>query len=88
MPLTSYFPQTSLMILEFTRLALGLLIALFHVQLADFLREQDLSVAAALRQRGVPIPGALPCQAARDLFFVLGILVSLLSLFHIWMTLR
>jgi len=88
MPPKAPFAQTFHMTLEFARLVLGLLISLFHVQLADFLREQDLAIASVLRQRGVPIPGALPQQAGRDLFFVLGILVSLLSLFRIWTTLR
>lgn len=76
------------MSLEFLRVLLGLTIALFHVQLADFLREQDQALAVTFRQRGVPLPGALPKQAAHDLFFVLGILLTLFSLFRIWMTLR
>ncbi len=76
------------MIIEFTRVLLGLAIALFHAQLADFLRKQDRALGAAFRERGVPIPGALPKQAAHDLFFVLGVVVALVSLARIWMTLR
>jgi hypothetical protein len=74
--------------MEFTRVLLGLAIALFHVQLADFFRKQDRALATAFRERGVPIPGALPKQASHDLFFLLGVLLSLFSLARIWMTLR
>jgi hypothetical protein len=75
-------------VVEFSRVLLGLVIALFHVQLADFLCEQDRALAAAFRQHGVTIPGALPRQAAHTLFFVLGIAVALVSLSRIWLALR
>jgi hypothetical protein len=76
------------MLLEFSRLLLGLAIALFHTQLADFLRKQDRELGAAFRERGISIPDALPKQVARDLFFVFGILIALYSLARIWLTLR
>ena len=84
-PLAAY---PHIMTLEFTRVLVGLAIALFHVQLADFLRHQDRALGAAFRERGVPIPGALPKQASRDLFFIFGIGIALFSLVRIWMTLR
>ena len=74
--------------LEFSRVFLGLLIALFHTPLADFLRKQDHELAAVFRQHGVPIPGALPKQAAHSLFFVLGITVALFGLSRIWLNLQ
>jgi hypothetical protein len=76
------------MLLEFARILIGLTIALFHAQVADFLREQDLALTAAFRSRGVPLPDALPRQTAHDLFFVLGILLASFSLVRIWFTLR
>lgn len=76
------------MLLEFTHLLLGLTIALFHAPLADFLRKRDCALASALRERGIAFPGALPEQASRDLFFVFGIAVALISLARIWFTLR
>jgi len=76
------------MLVEFTRVLLGLAIALFHAPLADFLREQDCQLADALRQRGIAFPCGLPEEASRTLFFVLGIAVALLSLSRIWLTLR
>ncbi len=76
------------MVMDFTRVLLGLAIALFHAPLADFLRKQDRELAAAFRERGVPMPGGLPKRASHDLFFLLGIGVALLSLARIWFALR
>jgi hypothetical protein len=76
------------MAIEFTRVMLGLMIALFHVQLADFLRKQDRALAAAFRERGVPLPDALPKQVAHNLFFLFGVFIALYSLARIWLTLR
>ena len=76
------------MLMEFSRVLLGLTIALFHAQLADFLGEQDRALAAVFRQRGVPIPGALPKSVSHTLFYVLGIGVALTSLARIWLALR
>ena len=76
------------MVMEFSRVFLGLGIALFHTRLADFLRKQDHELAAMFRQHGVPIPGALPKQTAHSLFFVIGIAVALFGLTRIWLTLH
>ena len=74
--------------MEFSRVLLGLTIALFHTQLADFLRKQDHALAAAFRQHGVPIPGALSKELSHALFFVLGIGVALIGMTRIWLTLH
>jgi hypothetical protein len=76
------------MLAEFTHVLLGLAIALFHAQLADFLRRQDRALAAAFRELGVPIPGALPKQTAHNLFFLFGIFIALFGLARIWLTLH
>lgn len=76
------------MLIEFIRVLLGLTIVLFHVQLADFLRKQDRALAVAFRERGVPIPDALPRQTAHNLFFLFGIFIALYSLARIWLALR
>jgi hypothetical protein len=72
----------------FTRVLLGLTIALFHVQLADFLRERDRVLGAAFRERGVAVPDVLPKEVSRNLFFVLGVSIALYSLARIWLSLR
>jgi hypothetical protein len=75
-------------ILEFSRVLIGLTIAFFHVRVADFLCDQDQAFAMLLRQKGVPAPGALPKQVAHTLFFLLGIAVALYGLGRIWMSLH
>jgi hypothetical protein len=76
------------MLMEFTRVLLGLTIALFHVQLADFLREQDRALGATFRDLGVSIPDALTERVSHNLFFLLGVSVALVSLARIWLTLH
>ena len=44
------------MLLEFTRLAVGLFIAIFHVRIADFIFQHEELFAASARQRGLPLP--------------------------------
>jgi hypothetical protein len=76
------------MLVEFAHVLLGLAIALFHAQLADFLRRQDRALAAVFRERGVSIPDALPKQAAHNLFFLFGIFIALFGLARIWLALH
>ncbi len=76
------------MLMEFTRVLVGLTIALFHAQLADFIRAQDKVLCAAFRERGVPIPEPLPKRAAHNLFFLFGVTIALFSLARIWLTLH
>ncbi len=74
--------------MEFSRVFMGLTLAFFHAQVADFLRKHDHELATTFRQHGLPIPGALPESAAHALFFVMGIGVALISLTRIWLTLH
>lgn len=76
------------MTLEFTRLLLGLLIALFHKPLADFITDQDRALVAMFRQRGVTLPGAMERETARNLYFGVGIVVAMYELARIWMLYR
>lgn len=75
-------------VIDFTRVLLGLAIAFFHAPLADFLRRQDCALAAAFRERGLLMPAGLPKRASHNLFFVLGIAVALLSLGRVWLAVR
>jgi hypothetical protein len=76
------------MLMQFSRVLLGLVIALFHAPLADFLRKQDCELADTLRARGIAFPGGLPEEASRTIFFGFGIAVALFSLARIWLALR
>lgn len=70
--------------IEVTRLALGLLIALLHKPLADFITEQDAQLVAMFRRRGVSVPDTLRRDTARNLYFAMGILVAVVELARIW----
>ena len=73
------------MLLEIARLLLGLGIALFHKQLADFIFEQDRSLTALFRQRGVTLPLGPSREAAHTLYFARGITVAVISMGRIWL---
>jgi hypothetical protein len=71
------------MALQIARLCLGLLIAAFHVPIANFvLRQEDLLIVA-FRRRGLDLPTAIPRKYTQNLFFGLGILVALIQLLRI-----
>ncbi len=74
-----------MVMLEVTRLVLGLLIAFFHKPLADFIGEQDAQLVALFRRRGVTVPDTLKEETCRNLFFSMGILVACVELVRIYM---
>jgi hypothetical protein len=78
----------TLMVVELTRLLLGLLIALFHRQIADFVLVQERALVIAFRQRGVPLPAAPTTETARTIYFLIGILLAMFELCRIWMLLH
>ncbi len=75
------------MLLEITRLAVGLTILLLHRPIADFVLAQERPLVLLLRQRGLPFP-YLRNETAHDLYFLLGVLVCLLQFVRIWNLLR
>ena len=81
MPAVTIFP----MMTEVTRLVLGLLIAMFHKQVADYIVEQDRALVAMARNRGVSLPQAPTKEFARNLYFCIGIFVAMYELARIWM---
>ena len=79
-------PPTNMqgMVLEFTRLMLGLVIAYFHRPIADYITEQERSLVVLFRQRGVPLPAAPSTESARNIYFGLGMFVVLFELARIF----
>lgn len=75
------------MAFEIARLVMGLMMAYFHQQIADFVLEHERVLISAFRQRGIPVP-VLSRQAAYNIYFMLGIFVVFLELFRIWMMLH
>lgn len=76
------------MMTELVRLAVGLLIAIFHQPLSDFILEQDRAFIAVARSRGLSLPPALSAKTGRNLYFSIGILVALYELLRIWTLLK
>jgi hypothetical protein len=76
------------MMIEFTRLGVGLLIAFFHQPLADFILKQDRAMAAVARRHGLSLPDVPSTNTCRNFYFGVGIFVALYELLRIWMLLR
>ncbi len=72
------------MAIEIARLCLGLLIIAFHRRIADFVMKHERSLVLSLRSRGMPLPAALTTQAARNLYFGIGIFVVLVEWLRIY----
>jgi hypothetical protein len=68
---------------ELARLLLGFLIAAFHRPIADFIMERERILVVAFRQRGIPAP-VLTTEAARNIYFGLGMFIILLGMGRIW----
>ena len=73
------------MLLELVRLVLGLILAMFHRPVSDFILEQDRALAGLVRSRGIPIPAPLTTETSRTLFFLLGIGVALAQIARIYL---
>lgn len=72
------------MAIEIARLLMGLLIAALYKPIADFVTERERSLVVSFRQRGMSLPPALTREASRNLFFAIGIFVSLIELLRIY----
>ena len=69
--------------LEIARLCLGLLIAGFHVPIADFIIERERGLLLTLRRYGIEIPTILSRTSAQNLYFSFGILIVLVQLLRL-----
>jgi hypothetical protein len=76
------------MLFEVAKLTLGLMIAMFHKPIADWIREQDRQLVVIARQRGVPLPAVPTTETARTIYFWMGISVAVFQLTQIWMLYR
>ena len=71
------------MALEIARLCLGLLIAGFHVRIADFVLAQEEVLIVAFRRRGLELPTVFPRKSAYNFYFGVGISVAIIQLFRL-----
>ena len=75
------------MIVEISFLLMALAILCFHKQIGDFILEQEKHLAAKLTQHGIFVPQFPSREFAHDLYFVIGVVVSLAAVVQLWMAL-
>ncbi|GAC1658699.1 MAG: hypothetical protein NVS9B15_20570 [Acidobacteriaceae bacterium] len=75
------------MALEFARLLLGLVFVAFHRQIADFFVELDHGFVAALRSKGLGIPGPPRQSIMHTFYFCLGMFMCVFTMMKIYTTL-
>ena len=74
--------------LEFLKLAIGLCIALFHRQIADYVIEQERVLVVLLRQKGLMLPPVLTRNTAYNIYFSVGMFTAAYEIVRIWYLLR
>lgn len=74
------------MVVELTRLLLGVLIAIFHKPLATLVMEQERALDLYFRRRGVNFPAPPSDTTAQNVYFLIGIFICLLEAGKIWVT--
>jgi hypothetical protein len=67
---------------------LGLLIAIFHRPIGDFMLEQERALDFMFRSRGVKLPPPPTQAAARDIYFLIGIAVALIEVGRLWIVIH
>ena len=72
---------------DFSRLVLGLVVALFHRPIANFILEREHALDSFFRRHGVYFPEPPNEATLHNLYFCLGLFISLFSIVHIWTTL-
>jgi hypothetical protein len=72
------------MVADVARLLMGLLVALFHRPIADYILDQEQVLAGLFRSRGLGFPPLPARETVRNIYFVVGIGIALFSLAHLW----
>jgi hypothetical protein len=75
------------MIVEISRLLMALAVMCFHKRIGDFILKQEERLAARLTQRGIFVPAFPSREFAHNLYFAIGVIVSLVASVQLWMTL-
>lgn len=75
------------MIVEISRLLMALAVMYFHKQVGDFVLDQEQRLAARLSQKGIFVPEFPSREFAHNLYFFIGVFVSLATLIHLWISL-
>ena len=72
------------MLLDVARLVIGITLMAFHRPVADFFTELDHSFTALLHTRGLRLPSPPRPSTLHTLYFCLGMLVCVCSMFRIY----
>jgi len=72
------------MVADVARIVMGLLVALFHRPIADFILDQEQVLVVLFRSRGFGFPTPPARQTVYNVYFVVGIAICLCSLAHLW----
>jgi hypothetical protein len=75
------------MIVEISRLLMGLLIAIFHRPLASMIMQHERALDGYFRSRGVQLPAPPSDATAQNLYFSIGIFICLIEAGRIWFSL-
>ncbi len=73
------------MIIEFSRIVLGVAMVCFHKPIAEFMHVREQELTAYLGQRGVQMPTFPSVSVTRDVYFCLGVVAVVLSVAQLWM---
>lgn len=76
------------MVVELTRLLLGVLIAVFHRPLAAKIMEQERALDLYFRRHGVCFPAPPSDATAQNLYFLIGIFICLFEAGKIWLSIN
>ena len=71
-------------LMEFSKLGVGILIAMFHRQIAEFILFYERAFVVQCRQRGLMVPDVVTTQMAYNVYFILGIFTATYQMFRIW----
>jgi hypothetical protein len=74
------------MILEITRLLLGVVIAVFHRPLASTIMQHERALDGFFRSRGIQLPAPPSDATAQNMYFIIGIFIALIEAGRIWLS--
>jgi hypothetical protein len=72
------------MIIEVSRILLGVALVCFHRPIAAFMHAREQELTGFLRQRGVNVPAFRNVDTITDAYFCLGVAAFLLAVGSLW----
>ena len=69
---------------DFARLVLGLIVAAFHRPIANFIMDREHALVGFFHRHGVHFPDPPSEATLHNIYFSLGLFISLFSIVRIW----